>query len=89
MHSAREDGRETAAFGKANDGAGTEPERSRKKNRKASSERKGSKIGMTDSDGARSRRGSVGRSGTVVRTEKRPERVLETKERRSSSGNKR
>jgi hypothetical protein len=29
----------------------TEPRRSRKKNRKASSEEKGSEIGMTDSDG--------------------------------------
>jgi hypothetical protein len=47
-HGARKDGGETATCGKANM---PKPGRSRKENRKASSEKKGSEIGMTDSDG--------------------------------------
>jgi hypothetical protein len=70
-HGARKDGRETAAFGKANDGTGMEPEEEAEG---PSSEEKGSKIGMTDSDGTRSGHGSVVRDKTTARTKKRPEK---------------
>jgi hypothetical protein len=72
-HGAREHGWETTAFGKL-ERLISELARSRKENRKASSEEERSEIGMTDSDGTRSGRGSVGQNGTAAQTDNRPER---------------
>jgi hypothetical protein len=67
-HGAREEGWETAACGKANDGTGTEPEGKER----ATVEKSTSENGTTESDETRSGHGMAGRRGTVARTEKRP-----------------
>jgi hypothetical protein len=75
-HGAREEGWETAAYGKANNGTRMEPGGGKR----ATTEEKTSETRTTESDTTRSGRETVGRHGTTAWSEKRPEEDLPVKD---------